>query len=59
MFEALKNSPRADGHTRIWIAGEPEAESEQKRRRDGIPLAPALVGQCKEMARALRVPSEI
>jgi L-2-hydroxycarboxylate dehydrogenase (NAD+) len=57
MFDALKRSPKADGHTRIWIAGEPEAESEQKRRRDGIPLAPALVAQCNEIARALGVPT--
>ena len=57
MFEALKSSPKADGHTRIWIAGEPEAECEEKRRRDGIPLAPAPVGQCGEIAKGLGVPA--
>ena len=57
MFDALKSSPTADGQARIWIAGEPEAETEQTRRRDGIPLAPALVPQCNEMARGLRIPA--
>jgi len=57
MFDALKGSPTADGQTRIWIAGEPEAETEQTRRRDGIPLAPALVAQCNEMARGLGIPA--
>ncbi len=57
MFDALKGSPTADGQTRIWIAGEPEAETEQTRRRDGIPLAPALVAQCNEVARGLGIPA--
>lgn len=55
MIEALKSSPRAEGQERIYVAGEPEFESEQRRRRDGIPLAPALVVQCNEIARALGV----
>jgi len=56
MFEALKSSPRAEGQERIYVAGEPEAECERQRRRDGIPLAPALVQQCNDLARSLGVP---
>jgi LDH2 family malate/lactate/ureidoglycolate dehydrogenase len=55
MFEALKASPREEGQERIYVAGEPEAESEQLRRRQGIPLAPALAQQCNEMARSLGI----
>jgi len=56
MFEALKTAPRAEGQERIYVAGEPEAESEQRRRKDGIPLAPVLVvAQCDEFARELGV----
>jgi L-2-hydroxycarboxylate dehydrogenase (NAD+) len=55
MFEALKSSAKADGHDRIYVAGEPEAESEARRRAEGVPLAPALVRQCDEIARSLRV----
>ena len=36
-------------------AGEPETESEHRRRKDGIPLAPVLVTQCDEFARELGV----
>ncbi|MBI4639007.1 MAG: Ldh family oxidoreductase [Candidatus Rokubacteria bacterium] len=56
MFEALKSSPPAEGQARIYVAGEPEAETERRRRVDGIPLAPVLVRQCDEIARALSVP---
>ena len=37
------------------MAGEPEAESAQRRQKDGIPLAPVLVAQCDEFARELGV----
>ncbi len=55
MFEALKSAPRAEGQERIYVAGEPEAESEHRRRKDGILLAPVLVAQCDEFARELGV----
>jgi LDH2 family malate/lactate/ureidoglycolate dehydrogenase len=55
MFEALKTSPREEGQERIYVAGEPEAETEQVRRREGIPLAPALAQQCNDMARSLGI----
>jgi LDH2 family malate/lactate/ureidoglycolate dehydrogenase len=55
LFESLKTAPRAEGQERIYVAGEPEAECEQQRRRDGIPLAPALVQQCDDLARSLGV----
>jgi len=40
---------------KIHNAGQPEAESEQRRRKDRIPLAPVLVAQCDEFARELGV----
>jgi LDH2 family malate/lactate/ureidoglycolate dehydrogenase len=54
-FEALKTSPRAEGQDRIYVAGEPEAEAEQWRRREGIPLAPRLVETVNEIARSLGI----
>ncbi len=57
MCEALKSSPRAEGQERIYVAGEPEAETERQRRRDGIPVAPALVEQCDAVASSLGVPA--
>src|SRR6266576_1586262 len=55
MIEALRSSPRAEGQERIYVAGEPELESEQRRRKDGIPLAPVLVAECNRIARDLGV----
>jgi LDH2 family malate/lactate/ureidoglycolate dehydrogenase len=56
MFQTLKSSPPAEGQERIYVAGEPEAETEQRRRVEGIPLAPALVRQVNDIAASLRVP---
>lgn len=56
LLRALKDSPKAEGHDRIWVAGEPEWECEQERRRHGIPLAPGLVEQLREVAADAAVP---
>jgi L-2-hydroxycarboxylate dehydrogenase (NAD+) len=56
LLQALKDSPKADGQERIYVAGEPEWECEQRRRREGIPLAPGLVTQLREVAAATAVP---
>ena len=50
LLRALKDSPKAAGEERIYVAGEPEWESEQQRRVAGIPLAPGLVAQLREVA---------
>jgi LDH2 family malate/lactate/ureidoglycolate dehydrogenase len=55
MLQALHDTPRADGQERIYTAGEPEAETERLRRTHGIPVAPALVRQCNDIAADLGV----
>ena len=55
MLQALHDTPRADGQERVYTAGEPEAETERVRRTQGIPIAPALVRQCNEIAAGLGV----
>ena len=55
MLQALNDTPRADGQERVYTAGEPEAETERERRTHGIPVAPALVRQCNDIARDLGV----
>jgi LDH2 family malate/lactate/ureidoglycolate dehydrogenase len=50
LLRALKDSPKAEGQHRIYVAGEPEWECEQRRRREGIPLAPGLVSQLREVS---------
>lgn len=56
LVRSLKDSQKAEGHERIYVAGEPEWECEQVRRRDGIPLAPGLVDQLRDAAREVGVP---
>jgi len=56
LLRSLKDSPKAEGADRIWVAGEPEWECEARRRREGIPLAPGLVRQLRALAAAVGVP---
>jgi len=55
LLRSLKDSPRAEGEGRIWVAGEPEWECEKKRRTEGIPLAPGLVAQLRALAGELGI----
>lgn len=55
MLQALNDTPRADGQDHVYTAGEPEAETERQRRMHGIPVAPALVRQCNDIAGDLGV----
>src|SRR6266571_8332433 len=41
MLGTLQDMPAADGHERVYTAGQPEAETERYRRINGIPVAPA------------------
>jgi LDH2 family malate/lactate/ureidoglycolate dehydrogenase len=52
----LKDSPKADGQDRIYVAGEPEWECEQRRRQEGIPLPPRLMTRLREVAAVDAVP---
>jgi LDH2 family malate/lactate/ureidoglycolate dehydrogenase len=56
LLQALKDSPKAEGRDRIYVAGEPEWECEQRRRREGIPLAPGLVRQLRAVSTEATVP---
>jgi len=56
LLQALKNSPKAEGQDRIYVAGEPEWECDQRRRREGIPIAPGLATQLQELSAEVAVP---
>jgi LDH2 family malate/lactate/ureidoglycolate dehydrogenase len=53
MFDSVKSSPPTDGQTRVFVAGEPEAETERLRLRDGIPVSRTLLGLVNEIASGL------
>jgi len=42
MLGALQDMPTADGHERVYTAGQPEAETERHRRVTGVSNAPIL-----------------
>ena len=52
-FDSLKATPPVEGQARVYVAGEPEAECEARRRREGIPLSPGLIARVGELARTL------
>jgi LDH2 family malate/lactate/ureidoglycolate dehydrogenase len=55
MFDSVKSSPAAEGQTRVYVAGEPEAQTEARRRREGIPLSQTLLGLCNAIAKTLGI----
>jgi len=52
----LKDSPRAEGQPRIYVAGEKSYARMEKCRKDGIPLGPKVVENLKQIGTQLRVP---
>lgn len=55
IIRRLKGSAKAEGAERIYIHGEKEAEEEERRRREGIPLHPKTVTAMQQIARELGV----
>lgn len=55
MIRSLRATPPAEGHARVLVAGDPEADAERDRRARGIPLAPALVDMVNRIATELGI----
>ena len=51
----LKDTPKADGETRIYIHGEKEYEEAERRSRDGIPLNPKVAVDLQAIGEELGV----
>jgi LDH2 family malate/lactate/ureidoglycolate dehydrogenase len=56
LLRRMKESRKAGGHDRIYVAGEKEFEESQRRRRDGIPLSPAVTADLLSLASEFNVP---
>jgi LDH2 family malate/lactate/ureidoglycolate dehydrogenase len=52
----MKSTRPAPGHDRVLVAGQPEAEVEQVRRVEGIPLHPEVVQWLRDTCGELAVP---
>jgi len=51
----LKNTPRAEGATRIYIHGEKEYEEAERRSRYGIPLNPKVAADLRAIGDELGI----
>jgi LDH2 family malate/lactate/ureidoglycolate dehydrogenase len=56
MIRRLRNSKKAPGHDRIYVAGEIEYETAQQRRTHGIPLSPTTAETLTDLSQELGVP---
>ena len=55
-LRALKSTQPAPGHDRVLYAGQPEAETEQDRSVNGIPLHKEVIHWFQEACRELDIP---
>ncbi|MBI2935968.1 MAG: Ldh family oxidoreductase [Chloroflexi bacterium] len=56
MLAALKATPPAPGHERVYVAGEIEHEMALERRAKGIPLHRTVIAQLQDISKELGVP---
>ncbi len=59
MIETLKNSPKAEGQDRIYIAGEKEFEKAEYNLEHGVPLLDKVVEELKENGSKIGVTFDI
>jgi LDH2 family malate/lactate/ureidoglycolate dehydrogenase len=53
--QRLKNTPKAEGETRVYIHGEKEYEEAERRTREGIPLNPKVAADLRAIGEELGV----
>ena len=54
-IETFRSAKPADGEKRVLIPGDPEREAEERNRREGIKLVPAIKDDLKEIAQELGI----
>ena len=53
VIREIRESQRMEGVERIWLPGEMEHERIRERREHGIPLAPVVVANLRQLAAEL------
>ncbi len=56
LIAEVRAVPPAAGFSEVLVAGDPEWRAEDQRRRDGIPIAPAVWAQLEQLSEKLKVP---
>jgi L-2-hydroxycarboxylate dehydrogenase (NAD+) len=59
LMTELQNAPKAEGQTRIYLAGEKEFEQEAENRARGVPLLDEVVKGLDQAGREVGVPFEL
>lgn len=59
VIREIRESERMEGVDRIWLPGEIEFHKSRERREHGIPLAPAVVEQLRQLATELELPDSL
>ena len=54
-LQMMKSTKPAPGHDRVLVAGQPEAEVEEVRRKEGIPFHPEVIEYIKDTCAELSV----
>ncbi|HDN83119.1 MAG TPA: Ldh family oxidoreductase [Candidatus Altiarchaeales archaeon] len=55
LIRRIKNSGKAKGYSRIYIHGEKELETREKRLKEGVPLHPKVIEAMREVASDLGI----
>jgi L-2-hydroxycarboxylate dehydrogenase (NAD+) len=58
-IHTFKSAKPAPGHDEVFIPGEPERKKEEKIRKEGINVIPAIAKEMKEIADSLGIPFDI
>lgn len=56
MVREIRESPRAPGSERIYLPGEIEWEFQERRRREGIPAPPEVLGELRQLGERYNIP---
>jgi L-2-hydroxycarboxylate dehydrogenase (NAD+) len=55
LLQRIRASRKAEGQTRVYVAGEKEQDEAERRAREGIPLPPAVAAELQSLSAELRV----
>jgi LDH2 family malate/lactate/ureidoglycolate dehydrogenase len=59
LIRKVHTAPAENGHERVYVPGEIEYKTKQKRLQEGIPLPEMVVADLNELAAAFNVPLEL